>query len=710
MYGARKISASIQRQGSTKQLIHRYESFTSPSPPRGQENKTPTKGIKAKLSPSNRKENSPIRESFRNLLSVFKKDKTSSEDKWVGSLDRFKSGPAQERPCNEHEKLRVPVPLDMDAPTSNSPPLQSPRMGGSLMYLAHDSNGSYIGPPTSSWVECSAVMALDGLHLNFLHGSSPEHIISLSNCADVQSCSFTALSEQERALLPTEFTTQGYRIFDVFFYPNGRERFAVPSVQQRAKWVSAIWDFIIANQDSKSLFNAYFSDAPTGLTTNTSMRAPPTTQKEPSTSSDIDRGLPTIPQETPALLPGSSAPRCYTPSVYPPTQMLSPCHSQRRASSPSITNLAQKSMVKQRLAQMEDRAAGSSRNPQTEVRCALNPTSITASPVDSVLNMYAGSNSTPSPSRSIDRVNVDDCSVIKKYSLTDDAPTLHSAGPGSIPRVENSLFDWSQTIQRQNAEQRIHFSEIQRDILNVVPNVASLLENHIPPSHLANMHEALVHLCGSVEVTHGDVKRILQSIGFGDGNGAPEQQPITLRNIGRGGSQESSSMDTTALLSKLDVLMSTLYSTNGIGSSGILSSLRNDLKEALERLRIEDENKATQSQQQTETVRYLHELNGWLQTFVDNGTSQIHGVLSKLDHLATELGVQPPAIGSPEDQHPLPLVQGGVLNDIRQALGELKKREEHASALYESVNGLHAFLSSQAAAKNEFSQCILIFP
>lgn len=87
---------------------------------------------------------------------------------------------------------------------------------------------------------------------------------------------------------------------------------------------------------------------------------------------------------------------------------------------------------------------------------------------------------------------------------------------------------------------------------------------------------------------------------------------------------------------------------------------------------IESDNgqRALQVQQQTDSVRYLNELNAWLESFVRNGTAQINGLATNVEQLCKDLGSGHEASGR------------GILNDIYNMLSELRNRSDTSTLKY----------------------------
>lgn len=77
----------------------------------------------------------------------------------------------------------------------------------------------------------------------------------------------------------------------------------------------------------------------------------------------------------------------------------------------------------------------------------------------------------------------------------------------------------------------------------------------------------------------------------------------------------------------------------------------------------------------------------WLESFVNNGTSQIQGLATNVEQLCMGLGctAQPPgAPGAPN-----------LLNDIRQLAHGMQMRDQNLAELHTSVNGLLEVISAE---------------
>lgn len=246
-------SGTLIRRGTAKELIGRYQSMEDEA--KSFRTSTPTNETKStrrrqmprgSASPEKDKKRSPIRQSIRNLLSVFKTKKQ------VGST-REHSGDYLTVPGTAYDAKDASEPLPSNVLQSQSTRLNistsnnnlakcttpiSPRNTGSLLYLSHSTSNVY-----PVWVSCSATLHTS--HMLVMTTSAQGHpsteIIPFTKCIDVRSLSANELEENERSLLPTSSGTNDVKIFELIFEGRQSERFAAKSVPERAKWVSAVW-------------------------------------------------------------------------------------------------------------------------------------------------------------------------------------------------------------------------------------------------------------------------------------------------------------------------------------------------------------------------------------------------------------------------------------------------------------------------------------
>ncbi|KAL5528481.1 hypothetical protein ACEPAF_7617 [Sanghuangporus sanghuang] len=236
------------RNNSTKDLISRYESM-SPSP-LGTPSKTPIPsplGLRQDstfsetsscrpLSALKQKGRSPLRDSFRNLMSLFGKKGKGKDDGSSLLSSRYEDSVLSSSPANA---LSVSPQVQQNTPriTDDQPPLRS----GQVLYLAR--SGSDATLPV--WTNCKASLLEDRILLEWLtaYGNPSSSTVMLRKSTDVHSLAKSQVDPVEKSLLP--LTGQDSYIFELT-YPGGiPEKFALMSVAERSAWVSCIWDALL---------------------------------------------------------------------------------------------------------------------------------------------------------------------------------------------------------------------------------------------------------------------------------------------------------------------------------------------------------------------------------------------------------------------------------------------------------------------------------
>ena len=199
------------------------------------------------------------------------------------------------------------------------------------------------------------------------------------------------------------------------------------------------------------------------------------------------------------------------------------------------------------------------------------------------------------------------------------------------------------------------------------------------------------------------------------------------------------------LREKLDQLLQLQQPRGSTGSGLETADTANDtgatqLADVVALLNDAREQRNAQMEQQTDSIRYLNELNTvrisahrglswltsrqWLEAFVQHGTSQIEGVAAGVQHLCRELGpipeLQPPPDSEAtsgeggegegaesEERQPQPTQGGSLLTDIRRLLVENQARERSNADMHVAVQGLIAVVQEDmrrnAEARNQMS-------
>jgi hypothetical protein len=238
-----------RRRRSTKELIKRFESISADNSPGNGARSTPGRIHRGNFSlftpPAKvEKKTSPLRQSFRNLLSVFKKGRRLGKENMESNgapseseppVERVSSGPLK----REHDS--DPFTFGGGGPSSRicaSPTYSLHR--GSLLHLSPLTPASPILPV---WVTCDA--ALHGSHILLTtattQGIQSTVVVSLRACADIKSLAPNEIAAEQKALLPAMENSTDPKVFELFFDGKESQLFAAPTVKDRAAWVSAIW-------------------------------------------------------------------------------------------------------------------------------------------------------------------------------------------------------------------------------------------------------------------------------------------------------------------------------------------------------------------------------------------------------------------------------------------------------------------------------------
>ncbi|KAJ6586879.1 hypothetical protein DFH09DRAFT_1359374 [Mycena vulgaris] len=669
MLGPRSIDSRLQHQRSTKLLISRFESLSDKKPAEGAAiypARTPLFPPKQPL--NSKKDKSPIRQSFRNLLAVFKK----------GS--GLRGGRKPDLKC-----VQIPSPDIIPSPddpfTVSTKSFTGPQLAGSIFYLARSPETPPTPPPVHPvWTFCSAFLEGDTVHLTW-PATPSTHSILLKHCTDVRSLTSHQLDPEEKALLPGDATD--LKVFEILFDGRAGEKFATTSVRERARWISAIWDVILPSADAPSTQ----PDLVDG-TQDISSSARPST----ICSRSLNRALPPVPEQLycPIAPARSPSPRMLvSPSIYPPARTDSRGASSicSRSKSPSIANLSQLSVVKQRLAQIERNQqpqsaptspAPLSRNSSVMRTRSLrvqilphdNATVIATSPASptSILESYGEPSSAVSSGISPVFDNVLDGHVKRNHpggqetSLAYQMHKLPDTHPPSTDVHLDLLTDIHHMISgvaRRN--------EDTDNTLDIIQNQLSL------PKILQYDLAAITQSLGDIdERLRSDLPSIIKLVAEVQA-GRDTESKIPSES----GEKPSMEMPTTCNLDKLDQI--------------------------LELLKEDSSQRSLQTLQQADSVRYLNELNSasleiypkWLEAFVSGGTAQIQVVAAGVEKLCQELGFF-------EENN----LSGGtnVTAAIRQFAMDGHARDQSAAALQLSVNNLAALIASES--RNSFASLI----
>lgn len=182
-----------------------------------------TKSLPPPPSSPPEKKRSPLRQSFRNILSVFGK---KPKNKTTGAISSSSDDPFVARSSSSEMSTSVAL------------------RSGSVLYLCTSSGSSPLG---SGWTPCTADLHPTHILLSLQNSTQT---ISLSGCTDVRSVSLKDLDAKELESLPRseggDENPDGPKVFEIVFGAGGEDgerthRFAVRTVKDRAWWVSGIW-------------------------------------------------------------------------------------------------------------------------------------------------------------------------------------------------------------------------------------------------------------------------------------------------------------------------------------------------------------------------------------------------------------------------------------------------------------------------------------
>ncbi|KAI0930195.1 hypothetical protein AcV5_006976 [Taiwanofungus camphoratus] len=807
-------TSALTRRRTTKELIGRYESMNSQ--PSSRASHTSAVGTERYRKPRGAypgverkdKSRSPIRQSIRNFLSVFKKNRSSVKDQ------SEHSDATENRPqpiTNECARTTQPNAPLQDSPPSNpanvsttsgnvamaictTPISMSVRAGcsGPLLYLSRPSSPS-VHPV---WTNCTATLHSTHILITWhtRHGNPSTSIISFTSCTDVHSLSVSDLNPNERALLP--FDAGDVKVFELLFEGKPREKFAAGSVAERASWVSAIWDAILQTQEQKIESTSVvekkrMSEANVNALGHQDCPNPPHSPNDSKTDNvpprssaiNVDRALPDLPAspKAPAPSPARLSLQIPSSSHVPPPHALSPLprppvtptapsllssysrsSTPTRSQSPSLRHLDQRSVVKQRLAQIE--GLGSPVSPTRSTPGSLLATSPTrtrsaAKRIKDDGSLQRQTSPVSSAGGSIIDVygNMDSVSPLSMYSgcLTSvpsscGTPEIHSdrwnqRSPFSSSRLKAATPSTNQTGTKRP---ELHIETLRpQSLVNHTTGDLTARSGSATNKQTATLGEeekssSLPRTSAGIELQK-ELERIGQSVkcleGHSETDGAnPDHLCMKAGSILEQ-LRQSAPPDLSSILEKLDHMRVECRTVGGVElrnvnpstewvkmnekvdqlvalcqslkagntGGGITSSMaidENDKEtgEILSLLKEAQSQWMTQGEQQTESIRYLNELNSWLEAFVNHGTSQIESVAVGVQQLCRDLGSVGEVQVTGEDGVSQP--GGSLLADVRKLLTETKGREENSVALHASVNGLIAAvqedLRKNAEARN----------
>ncbi|KAG2119643.1 uncharacterized protein F5147DRAFT_625274 [Suillus discolor] len=792
---------TVQRRQSAKQLIDRYESILQePSIARRPPSAARFHGVLSSRSIGKGKRRS-LSASLRNFLSVFQKGRKGKDgdDQEEDIPTVVVDAPSMAQIPSMYTES-APLPHDTGSVALSAGKV-SALHSGALLYLSMPSS-STTSPILPTWTSCD--VTLHTLHILITwyttHSNASTHVLPLDGCTDVRSMSMNRLDPDEKALLPTSTDQSEPKVFELVFEGRRREKFAASSSQERARWVSAIWDTLLQRRSQGTT-------RVQALTIRTNLERkgqeylqPPSASEYPSseytsssgveseTSLTTEQSLPPTPSsksplstQSPARFSLHDSPRNRSPmSLLPPRppSQISPWSPSPK--SPSIAKLGNLSVVTQRLAQIDQTSSPGSASS------------------DSIMPHLQGAQ-TIRPMRA--RRAFAEIHKIKDESFSSDSP-LSSGGPSPQPRSPASIETYSSrsrsafarsgtsltpaptlpetlrvlveglpiqspspsTVDKglqvvpitdsikegaaMTLDQTIGISEqitvLQHDIRHLPSELAPLLANTTRQSSteakeaitsaiqelVARVEEiqqqgsfSTVQLQGNsimkiLDVMQTQLKsslpRILEKLDTIHDNQERDMSTshpnITMKNLRppfstptspADGSKACLNVDISDIYAKLNELAS-LYKTGNTPSSPTVGSLRENaeppeklahdllddkLKAVLDYLNADEEQKKVQLEQQADSVRYLNELNSWLDAFVSTGTAQIQVVATGVEQICKQLGI------STSEELSSTNLSGQVQQLLEAARSQVHNEEDLRSTVHELIQVVQEHLT-----------------
>ncbi|KAH8994051.1 hypothetical protein EDB92DRAFT_1795873 [Lactarius akahatsu] len=719
-----------RRRRSTKELIKRFESISADNSPVS----LPGNGTRSTPGRIHRstpglftppakveKKTSPLRQSFRNLLSVFKKGKRLGKEKIVSSSTPSESEPPVERLSSDPLKREnEPDPFTFDSGGPSSRICASPTYSlhrGPLLHLSPPAPASSILPV---WITCDAV--LHGSHILLTsattQGIESTIVVSLRACTDIKSLAHDEIVAEHKALLPAMEDSTVPKVFELFFDGKESQRFAAPTVKDRAAWVSAIWDAVLHRQERR-LLERTKAEIKRTLRIDVGVIS---SQPAPATSplSDlINEQLPPLPQGNSSTHSVSSAPPFLTgnhsqlgrgkvlaasvvsvdprslnarkdselasPINDPPSLEPSSRSFDARSHSPSLVNLGRRSVVRKRLVAMQNgststRSGSTSRDSRSSSRHSV-ATPLTHGPVETA-TIHPPSEPPPTPVGSLSEGTID--------ALLDIMDVHAERQLIKTGELDYRLEDVQNGVRDVAANLRVAISGREKDSRNI----AELR------SVIGDVRSALASL--STKTSDADVpdpeeiQTVVKNRALGEivdseaklGLVGSELSEFLRANHGTGIEQA----DISDIQRKLDVLLelSTLQRNTIMRDAGPGEWTDNTQKQNT----LHDEGKSTQlMEQQAESVRYLNELNAWLEAFVNGSTAQIGGMAEDVQKLCKALGGVDELQDGPDDNSDPTAATMTVLQSVQKLIADNQRRDRDSAHLLTTMNGLAAALN-----------------
>ncbi|PPQ76612.1 hypothetical protein CVT24_011329 [Panaeolus cyanescens] len=224
-------------------------------------------------------------------------------------------------------------------------------------------------------------------------------------------------------------------------------------------------------------------------------------------------------------------------------------------------------------------------------------------------------------------------------------------------------------------------------------------------SKLASEFPAVLQILTEIRLRESNHKREPSE---GEGSSAAADGGVGMHALGN--AETGKQVDLAPLVEKLEEIktLCKIHSEQDAASKSTdTTPLHQELKlPELERILAlveeDGQKQALLSQQQADSVRYLNELNSWLEAFVNNGTSQIQGLATNVEQICKALGCLTPDYRDPRMPGAPPDSDGpkSLMNDIRELIAGMQARDQNFAALQAAV---HSLLEVLTTASNRVS-------
>lgn len=472
-------------------------------------------------------------------------------------------------------------------------------------------------------------------------------IVPIASCADVRSVCASDLPKDVKVALPDD----EYKVFELIFDDRESEFFAVTSVSARTRWVNIIWKEIEEIQQTDSL---PLASGPQRTSPKTNDFMVESTASGSSCISSIHSLL-----VEPAFADTYDQIHSPTPSSLDVLSLEGPStldSSQRSITHtrPSVRDLGRRNVVSQRIAQLHTRTNSLSSTmpysrPSRPPSLQLPTFNSVEGDTDSILHSYYSPLPSPtsegqSPTTSATVVSQAPSSISHKEHREATVSNLPSTRVDlqHVDKTETHthIINVSERVQRAHREllaavQHADSSNVQNHALTRQAGEAQLRELHV-------VRDGMASLLRHVKRGKGLENSIMEvARGVGESRrAAREDIGVVLKEIG--GIKRVIGGDLTrpgrTILGDLDELRSSVSSypnAGGVCAGDELAKVSKKLDQVFVQIQENRADHVHHSGQQADCIRYLSELNTWMESLVNHTKTQNSAILAELRQVST---------------------------------------------------------------------------